>query len=75
MKLTTQAIAEIQKSQRCRNRLAFELDKSHQTIQRHLEINDRNSSDSILVTTKAVQIISEETGLSKDEILTESVEA
>lgn len=58
------------KGMRIRNRLALEMDKSTSTIERWLTDNDE-----MLTTALAVKIISEETGLSANQILTEHTEA
>lgn len=64
--LTNNAIAKIKKSKRCKNRLAYELDKNLRTITNWL-----NDNDIMLTTALAVKIISEETGLKDTEILIE----
>jgi hypothetical protein len=69
MKITTTAIATIKKNLRLRNRLALELDKSGQTIDRWINTNESNGE---LTTLKALQVIKEETGLSDTEIIEES---
>ncbi len=54
---------------RIRNRLAFELDYSQQSIENWLE---ENADDGKLTTAKALKIICEETGMTQDQILMES---
>lgn len=63
MQITKEAIRQAQLSQRCRNRLALEMDVSSRTVDRWLEKNDES-----LTIDKAVQIIHEETGIPKNEI-------
>lgn len=62
--LTQKAIDKIRESKRCKNRLAFELDKNPRTITEWL-----NNNDIMLTTALAVKIVSEETKLSEAEIL------
>lgn len=64
MEIASKALLAIRKNMKCRNRLAFELNKSQQTIARWLDDNDI-----LLTTAAALQIIREETGLTDDEIL------
>lgn len=69
MKITTTAIAAMKKNLRLRNRLALEMDKSAQTIERWIDVNESNGD---LTTIKAIQVIREETGLADTEILEET---
>ena len=67
MELTKNALKAIREKKECRIRLQYELNVTDATIYRWLENN------SIMLTTaQALQIISEETGLKQEEILTES---
>lgn len=66
MILTDTAIQKI--TTRAINRIALELDCSVYTVKRWLDANEPNGD---LTKTKAVQIISEETGLTDSEILLE----
>lgn len=68
MKLTKKAIEAI--TTKARNRLALELDCSAYTVGRWITENENNSD---LTKAKAVEIISEETGLSVEEILEDKV--
>ncbi len=52
---------------RCRNRLALVLNRSQYTIQKYI-----NENSDELTKAAALAIISEETGLTQEEILTES---
>lgn len=70
MILTNAALDTINKNMVCKNRLALEMDKSQYTIQRWI-----NTNDEMLTTASALKVIREETGLSDDEILTETVAA
>lgn len=70
MKVSNKAISSL--SVRAKNRLALELDCSVQTIERWIKENEENGK---LTTAKAVQVISEETGLGQDQILEEAVTA
>jgi hypothetical protein len=66
MELSEKAITAInaRSGLNCRNRLAYEMKASQQTIMRWISIND-----TMLTTATALQIIREETGLTDDEIL------
>lgn len=68
MKLSKAAIEAIQNKDvlRLRNRLSLELDVHSATVERWARDND---DDNRLTTVTALQIISEETGLSQEEIL------
>lgn len=66
MKLTAAAINAL--TVRTRNRLALELDCSVPTVDRWVKDNEENGK---LTTAKAVQVISEETGLKPSKILEE----
>ncbi len=70
MKLTQQAISLFHRNNRLRSLLALELDVSAASINRYLDDNENNGR---LTTVRAVQVISQETGLSEEEILEESV--
>lgn len=64
MGLTQIALDKIKANQRLRNRLAYVLDISSQSMYRHLKDNN------ILLTTAiALKVITEETGMPMDEIL------
>lgn len=71
MKLTQEVIEIIRDRNklRIRNRLALELDYSQQSIENWLSENEH---DGKLTTATALKIISEETGLTQDQILMES---
>lgn len=63
-RLTKNTIAAVKKNLSAKNRLQFELKKSHLTIQRWL-----NSNSEMLTTAHSLSIIAEETGIPKDELL------
>jgi hypothetical protein len=67
--LTYKAQIAIDNSLNARNRLAYEMKKHIDTVQRW--IND-NKPDGPLTTSTALQIIESETGLKETEILTEA---
>jgi len=69
MNLTNQVIEILRENMALRNRIAIELDCSEQTIRRWL---NENEPDGDLTKASALKIISEETGLTNEEILTES---
>lgn len=66
MELTKNALKAIREKKECRIRLQYELNKTDATIYRWLDENNI-----MLTTAQALQIISEETGLSQEEILTD----
>ena len=68
MTITDQAIELI--TTRAINRIALEFDCSVYTVKRWIDANEPNGD---LTKTKAVQIISEETGLTDSEILMEAM--
>lgn len=70
MKLSEQAITAITKNGKLRNRLAYELDCHPDTLSRYLKNNDV-----MLTTASALKAITEETGLTQEEILTEETHA
>lgn len=59
-------IEKIKASKRCRNRLAYELNCSHRSVEKWLERNDI-----MLTTDLALKVISEEINVKKSEILIE----
>lgn len=69
MKLSSKAISKI--NVRAKNMLALELDCSVQTVERWIKENEENGK---LTTAKAVQVISEVTGLGQSQILEEDSE-
>lgn len=71
MKLSPEVIEIIRDRNklRIRNRLALELDYSQQSIENWLSENEH---DGKLTTATALKIITEETGLSQDQILIEA---
>lgn len=69
IQLTKEAIEAVKKSLVAKNRLQFELKKSYPTIQKWLAENNIH-----LTTAQALTIISESTGIAKDDLL-ESVPA
>lgn len=71
MKISDKGIEVIKGNKRLRNRLALEMDKSQETVERWYRMNPDNGD---LTTAKALQIIREETGLTDDQILDESEE-
>lgn len=72
MKLSKAAIEAIQNKERLRlrNRLSLELDVHSATVERWAR---ENNDDSDLTKATALQIISDETGLTQSEILVEEV--
>ena len=66
MIITDKAINLIRSNTGAKNRLAFELGCSIHTVERWIKDNDRNGD---LTKVTAVNVISEETGLSFQEIL------
>lgn len=73
MKLSQAAINELPENGRLRKLLAAELNVDVRTVNRCIEENDDKYGDnSILTTVKSVQVISRETGLLQNEIVTES---
>jgi predicted transcriptional regulator len=69
MNLTNKAIKLLQDNMQLRNQIAIELGCSEATIRRWLNENEPNNS---LTTAAALKIITEETGMTQDQILTES---
>ena len=67
MKLTEKAIEAIKECNKCKVKLAYELDKSETTIWRMLNENKPNGT---LTTVTALGIIEDETGIKKKELLT-----
>lgn len=68
MQITNEAITAIACSNRIKNLLAAEFDCSEQTIKNWLKANADNGD---LTKKKAVEIISSQTGLTEEQILTE----
>jgi len=66
MRLSQKAIVAINESTECRRELSYQLEKATTTIWRWITANDENGP---LTTVKAIEIISETTNLSQDEIL------
>lgn len=69
MKLTNKATEAIKGSKRLRNRLALDLDKHYQTIDRWIDSNEPNGP---LTSYLALEIIRTESGLLDQEILEDS---
>lgn len=68
MKLSKAAIKALNNDGKLRKRLAYELNVHITSVDRWIEENEEKE-DSRLTTVKAVNVISEETGMSQDEIL------
>lgn len=68
IRLSEKAISAVKKSLSAKNRLQYELNCSFLTIMRWLKKND-----SKLTTAQSLRIISEETGLTIDDLLEENV--
>lgn len=66
IKVKPEIIEAIKKSLKIKNRLQFELNISYLTLQRWLTNNDDK-----LTQAQVLQIVSEEIGVSKDDLLTE----
>lgn len=66
MKISEQGIAKIRESVECRRELQYQLEISSSTLVRWISTNTHNGP---LTTYKAIEIITETTGLTKDEIL------
>lgn len=66
MKLSDKAITAIESNNKVKARLALAFDKSGFTIERWISHNEVNGD---LTKIASVQIITEETGLSEDEVL------
>lgn len=64
-KLTADALKKVRENQRLRNRLTLEMEKHPDTIKRWLASNDER-----LTMAQPLQIISEELGVEKSELLT-----
>jgi len=67
--LSEEAVEAIKESQDCRNLLAYELKRSHRTIDRYLAETPVNI---FLTTAQALKIISKETGITKSKLLIET---
>lgn len=67
MQLTEKAAYEVKKNRRCINLIALAMDAHSGTVERWIK---ENESDGDLTKAKVVEIISEETGLPQEEILT-----
>lgn len=69
--LSETAISSI--SARCKNRLALELDRTVNTVERWLrDARNRENDNGIMLTTApAMKVIREETGLTDEQILTQ----
>lgn len=74
MQLTDIAIDTVNKSVKCKTRIALELGRSVDTVERWLREAKEKDPDTdcgvMLTTAPAMKVISEETGLSQEEILT-----
>jgi hypothetical protein len=68
MKLSRKALSKM--TTRAKNRLALELNRSGYTVERWIKDNDDNGP---LTTAKALEIIGEETGLGKNDMLVSEV--
>ncbi len=66
IRLKASVIEAIRKNQSIRNRLQLELNRSYPTIQRWLDSNNE-----MLTTATSLRIISEETGISQENLLAE----
>lgn len=64
-KLKDEILEAIRKSSQIKNRLQLELDKSYPTLNRWLKTNDDN-----LTKVQVLNIVSDELGIAKDELLT-----
>lgn len=71
MKISAKAIEAFKGNSRLKNRIALEMNKSVYSVDRWISENEQNGP---LTTARALQLISEETGLSSEEILEESTE-
>jgi len=65
-KISSIVIPELKSNRRLINRLGYEMSSHTDTVERWIELNQE---DGKLTTAKALDIISEETGLSKKNIL------
>ncbi len=65
--LSIEAFNAVKKNKKCRNRLAYEMDLSARTIDRYLLETPVNI---LLTTAQALEIISDETKISKSKLLT-----
>lgn len=64
MRLTAETIQKLRESLRMKNRLAYEMGKSAQTIQKYIQYNHPN-----LTRFEALKIISEETGIKVENLV------
>lgn len=67
MKITPEGIEAIKANLNCRNRLTYEMKVHSRTIERQVNANEENGP---LTTEVALRIISEETTLTRKELLT-----
>lgn len=70
MKISKTAIDKMEGSGRLMNLIAAEVDKTESTVRRWIANNDP-----MLTTASVLEIICRETGLSRDQVLTEEIEA
>ena len=69
MKISEKAIDKINTGTRCISRLAYIMNRHSTTIERWLKDNEPNG---LLTTETCLKVIEQETGLSRNEILTET---
>lgn len=72
MKLTPEAISALKDGSKLRNRLSYEMGCHFSTVDRWINENEENGK---LTTVKAIAVITEETGLTMDQIITEETHA
>lgn len=69
MKISKKALTKINQGTRCVSRLAYIMNRHFATIERWIKENEPNGQ---LTTETCLKVIEQETGLNRDEILTET---